>query len=159
MLRKVAYVLGLVAVLVVLGCGSSDESTEGTTEATTPPSAETDVLDQLPQVPAPTEATAPPGSLREVFDDAQAMWRQEFEDAGSEYTPATLTIFRDEVDTACGAQSANVGPFYCPADTASTSTRASSTRSGAPPASTSATSRRPTWSRTRSATTSRPCSA
>jgi predicted metalloprotease len=116
MLRKVAYVVGLMAVLVVLGCGSSDESTEGTTEATTPPSAETDVLDQLPQVPAPTEATAPPGSLREVFDDAQAMWRQEFEDAGSEYTPATLTIFRDEVDTACGAQSANVGPFYCPAD-------------------------------------------
>ena len=116
----IARVLVVVA-LVIAGCGSSDETTsesatETTTESTTPPSAETDVLDQLPQVPAPTETTAPPNSLRGVFDDVQAMWKREFEEAGSDYTPATLTIFRDQVDTACGAQSANVGPFYCPAD-------------------------------------------
>jgi uncharacterized protein len=51
-----------------------------------------------------------------VFDDAQAMWKREFEAAGITYTPARLTIFRDAVDTACGAQSASVGPFYCGAD-------------------------------------------
>jgi hypothetical protein len=31
------------------------------------------------------------------------------------YRPARLTIFRQEVDTACGTQDAGVGPFYCPA--------------------------------------------
>jgi hypothetical protein len=54
--------------------------------------------------------------LRDVFDDVQAMWRREFEAAGAGYTPATLTIFRDEVNTGCGTETANIGPFYCPAD-------------------------------------------
>jgi uncharacterized protein len=74
------------------------------------------VLERLPEVPQATEPAPVRSSLRDVFDDAQAMWRREFEDSGAEYTPATLTIFRDHVETACGAQSANVGPFYCPAD-------------------------------------------
>ena len=120
MIQRLAVVLIVGVALSGAGCGSSDE----TTESTTPPSAETDVLDRLPEVPgrrAETTAASPDGTggdafLTAVFDDAQAMWKREFEDAGSDYTPATLTIFRDQVDTACGAQSANVGPFYCPAD-------------------------------------------
>jgi predicted metalloprotease len=44
------------------------------------------------------------------------MWKKEFEAAGIEYVPARMTIFRDEVHTACGTQPATVGPFYCPAD-------------------------------------------
>jgi predicted metalloprotease len=92
------------------GCGSSDEP------ETTQTDRESDVLERMPEVPAPTEATPPPVSLREVFEEVQAMWRREFEAAGAGYTPATLTIFRDEVETACGTESANIGPFYCPAD-------------------------------------------
>ena len=54
--------------------------------------------------------------LTAVFHDAEAMWTREFEAAGLQYTPARLTIFHDQVHTACGTQSAAVGPFYCPAD-------------------------------------------
>jgi predicted metalloprotease len=127
-LRLAVAVVGVA--LSVVGCGSSDEATPSTNEpapTTNEPEAspEGDVLDRLPEAPEATEATRPPASpdgsggdafLTAVFDDAQTMWRHEFEDAGSPYTPAKLTIFRDHVDTACGAQSANTGPFYCPAD-------------------------------------------
>jgi uncharacterized protein len=92
------------------GCGSSDEPESTQTDR------ESDVLERMPAVQAPTEASPPPESLRDVFDDAQAMWRREFEAASADYTPATLTIFHDEVETGCGTGSANTGPFYCPAD-------------------------------------------
>jgi uncharacterized protein len=44
------------------------------------------------------------------------MWTREFQAAGADYTPARLTIFHGQVHTACGAQEAHIGPFYCPAD-------------------------------------------
>jgi predicted metalloprotease len=129
---RLAVTIALLAATAVLagGCGSSDEA-DNTPSATTGPSAETtpsdesDLLDRLPGVPGPTESTRPPESpdgpgcdafLRNVFEDVQTMWRRAFEEAGARYTPATLTIFRDEVHTGCGTESAKVGPFYCPAD-------------------------------------------
>jgi uncharacterized protein len=122
------------AALAVAGCGSSSDnaaqetpSPTATATATATPTATATanepVLDRLPEVPAATASTHPPEStdggsafLTDVFDDAQAMWQREFEAAGVPYSPARITIFRDEVHTACGTQSANVGPFYCPAD-------------------------------------------
>jgi predicted metalloprotease len=94
------------------GCGSSE------TSSTPTPTADSDAeaLERLPRVPQATESTRPPEGLEIVFDDVQAMWAREFEAADMEYRAATITIFRDAVDTACGAQPASAGPFYCPAD-------------------------------------------
>ena len=84
-----------------------------------------DEIGRLPKVPAPAAPTSlaePPATVSEsafltaVFHDAEAMWTREFAMAGLRYTPARLTIFHDQVDTACGTQSAAVGPFYCPAN-------------------------------------------
>jgi uncharacterized protein len=115
------------AVLALAGCGSSEpEAAQSTsTPATTATQPGDDTLDRLPEVPEASESTRPPAStegaggnafLTEVFEDVQAMWRNDFDQAGASYLPASLTIFRDEVDTACGTQPAYIGPFYCPAD-------------------------------------------
>jgi predicted metalloprotease len=124
------------AALPAAGCGSSEHtdrstSSAGTTATATTaaskpaPSFEGDAVQRLPKVPAATEPTtlaASPAAggesafLTAVFHNAEAMWMREFAAAGLDYTPARLTIFHDEVKTACGTQSAAVGPFYCPAD-------------------------------------------
>ena len=103
-MRVVALVC---AALLFGGCGSDDSNGS---------SSEKPELNNLPEVPAATESTQAPTTLRGVFDDAQEMWKREFEQAGAQYTPATLTTFHDQVETACGTESANTGPFYCPAD-------------------------------------------
>jgi predicted metalloprotease len=46
----------------------------------------------------------------------QAYWSDEFKSAGATYTPAQTVLYTDAVDTACGAASSAVGPFYCPPD-------------------------------------------
>jgi predicted metalloprotease len=121
------------AALPLTGCGSSEPAAESTSSptatatatATATSSIDEGALQRLPEVPGATDSTRAPTStdgagrdafLTDVFDDAQAMWEREFEAAGLRYDPARITLFRDEVDTACGPQSASVGPFYCPAD-------------------------------------------
>jgi uncharacterized protein len=121
------------AAVVVAGCGSSSGSDSapsgGTATATPPPTATTSTtptvdsaaLKRLPQAPQPTESRPVAQSesraafLRAVFDDAEALWQREFSGAGQRYRPARLTIFTQQVNTACGAADADVGPFYCPA--------------------------------------------
>ena len=106
------------------GCGSSPPPENSGTATPTPSVGEDAALERLPQVPEATASTRPPRTaagahdrfLVAVFDDVQAMWAREFEEAGLDYVPAQITLFRDSVETACGAQSASIGPFYCPAD-------------------------------------------
>jgi uncharacterized protein len=134
-MSRAACFLAVMA-LVTAGCGSSDDTTGNTssaasTAATTAttrepaPNIEGDEVSRLPRAPeatepgrlaGPTDASEERAFLTSVFHDAQALWQREFEAASIEYVPARLTIFVDEVHSACGTQSASVGPFYCPAD-------------------------------------------
>jgi predicted metalloprotease len=127
------------AALAAAGCGSSRSTTPSTsagaataTAATSTattgqpaPNIEGDDVARLPKVAAATEPGRLGGPmdtsqerafLSAVFHDAEAMWTREFAAAGLHYSPARFTIFQDEVHTACGTQSAQVGPFYCPAN-------------------------------------------
>jgi uncharacterized protein len=119
--------LALAMAVLVAGCGSSKKETNTSGTATT--QQQSDVggqdLHRLPQVPTASTGSAPPGAahrssqrafLRAVFDDVEAMWRREFATGGAHYRPAKLVIFDHRVNTACGAQTAAAGPFYCPAD-------------------------------------------
>jgi uncharacterized protein len=51
-----------------------------------------------------------------VLDDAQNTWRQIFPTLGETYQDARLVLFREGIQSGCGAAGAESGPFYCPAD-------------------------------------------
>jgi predicted metalloprotease len=51
-----------------------------------------------------------------VLADTEETWTRIFAEQGIDYPHPTLVLFRDAVDSACGFNSAAVGPFYCPAD-------------------------------------------
>jgi predicted metalloprotease len=60
-----------------------------------------------------------PGSVfaSKVLADTEDTWQAIFQrETGRSYPPPTLVLFSDAVDSACGMNSAAVGPFYCPAD-------------------------------------------
>jgi hypothetical protein len=69
-----------------------------------------------PSLPAPDNATAEQRFVASVFTDAQDEWQKIFEKAGQPYTKARLVLFSSAVQTGCGTESSQVGPFYCPAD-------------------------------------------
>jgi predicted metalloprotease len=51
-----------------------------------------------------------------VLADTEDVWTELFRASGGTYRKPTLVIFRDQVQSACGFQSAATGPFYCPSD-------------------------------------------
>jgi predicted metalloprotease len=86
-----------------------------------------EVLDQTGGGPAPPSAGPPPGGpaandpgytfVSKVLADTEDTWEAIFQrGTGRRYPPPTLVVFNDAVDSACGMNSAAVGPFYCPAD-------------------------------------------
>jgi predicted metalloprotease len=71
--------------------------------------------------PAPSPAAAQARQAEErdlervavgAFNDVQHVWAGRVQG----YREAKLVLFWDGVDTGCGAASADMGPFYCPAD-------------------------------------------
>jgi len=51
-----------------------------------------------------------------VLADTQKTWEQIFPSLNLQYRHARLVLFRDAIDSACGAAEAATGPFYCPGD-------------------------------------------
>jgi predicted metalloprotease len=74
----------------------------------------------------PTTQTVEPGTpaasdegadfVAAVLGETEDTWTALFRDMGRSYDPPLLVLFSDAVESACGMQSAAVGPFYCPAD-------------------------------------------
>jgi hypothetical protein len=46
----------------------------------------------------------------------QEYWTDEFAQRGGQYVEARTVLFTDATQTGCGVGTADVGPFYCPAD-------------------------------------------
>ena len=51
-----------------------------------------------------------------VLDDAQITWTKIFQQQNLPYRHAKLVLFRDAINSGCGAAQSATGPFYCPAD-------------------------------------------
>jgi len=111
--------LAFVVCAVAAGCGGGDDSPAATDRG----DLESPAVARMPATPAgaaagqlpATRSLASPEFLRAASDSAQSLWRRTFDAAGLDYQPARLTIFHTAVDTACGHQTAQTGPFYCPA--------------------------------------------
>jgi predicted metalloprotease len=125
MSRTAAALAAFVAVLALAGCSTGTSSTTGGTSTAPTTSVSDGSAQKLPQFPtAPSTPSLPqPSGLSQVqqfigavFTDAQNEWSKVFASAGVQYQPARLVLFSSAVNTACGAESAKVGPFYCPAD-------------------------------------------
>ena len=56
-------------------------------------------------------------SSARVFTDTEQTWAIIFEDQlKSTYSPPTLVVFTDYVQSGCGQATSDTGPFYCSAD-------------------------------------------
>ena len=49
-------------------------------------------------------------------DSIQKYWSDEFGQSGRHYQGSQTVLFTGQLETGCGTASAEVGPFYCPAD-------------------------------------------
>jgi predicted metalloprotease len=51
-----------------------------------------------------------------LLDDVQDVWAKTLPRYGVTYRPARLVVFRNSVQSGCGAAQSAMGPFYCPLD-------------------------------------------
>src|SRR5688572_32939853 len=68
--------------------------------------------------PAPKGAPKDEAGLfvSKVLGSTERVWGQVFKSSNVQYRPPTLVLFEGQVRSACGVASAQMGPFYCPAD-------------------------------------------
>ena len=53
---------------------------------------------------------------KKILASTEDVWTSVFEQMGGTYTPPTLVLFSNQVNSACGSATAAVGPFYCSGD-------------------------------------------
>ena len=78
------------------------------------------------QMTAPTETVgeenfteeeqALASDCKKILASTEDVWGQVFQEMGGTYTPPTLVLFSNQVQSACGNATAAVGPFYCSGD-------------------------------------------
>jgi len=71
------------------------------------------------QAPATAPGTAPDSGrefVEAILGSTEDVWTEIFAEAGRQYQIPILVLYRDAVSSACGFNSAAVGPFYCPPD-------------------------------------------
>ncbi|ODT70029.1 MAG: flagellar biosynthesis protein FlgM [Pelagibacterium sp. SCN 63-23] len=51
-----------------------------------------------------------------VVKETEDLWGKQFAAIGEDYPEPNVVLFSGQVNTACGAADASVGPFYCPGD-------------------------------------------
>jgi predicted metalloprotease len=54
--------------------------------------------------------------VKVVLGSTEDVWSEVLPASGARYAPPKLVLFQGAVDSACGLESAAVGPFYCPPD-------------------------------------------
>ena len=69
---------------------------------------------QQPNVPPEDDEASQ--FVRVVLRDTEVVWNELFQLLGKRYREPKLVLFDGQVESACGYQSAAVGPFYCPGD-------------------------------------------
>jgi len=71
-----------------------------------------------PRSPQPAPGTTDPERefVEAVLGDTEDTWGRIFAENGRQYQAPKLVLFSDSVQSACGFNSAAVGPFYCPPD-------------------------------------------
>jgi predicted metalloprotease len=68
------------------------------------------------------QSTTPAGNdeqtlfVKKVLGSTEDVWGQMFQAGGSQYPAPRLVLFHGAVQSACGAASSAMGPFYCPGD-------------------------------------------
>ncbi|MEM9352598.1 MAG: neutral zinc metallopeptidase [Planctomycetota bacterium] len=105
-------ILGLLLILLVLYLGGDPRPLLQQMQNQQPP---------VQQGPAPPAQVDPAEEqlaqfVSVVLADTEEVWSDLFQRLGRRYQEPRLVLFRDRVASACGFNSAAVGPFYCPGD-------------------------------------------
>ncbi|MQY12286.1 hypothetical protein SRB5_24190 [Streptomyces sp. RB5] len=108
--------IGLIVALVGLFFGVGPDRL-GLSGDESPAPATTDAADLAARCRTGADANASADCRTvAVVNSVQSFWAQEFRRRGGTYRDADTVLYSGAVDTACGAASAAVGPFYCPGD-------------------------------------------